>query len=125
MSGMWKFAVRAMFVGACLVASPLFARDAADPQNASDEHEESWYHQKEPVAFKPDIRAIIFQKASVRAEQRQQRLAATSWYGMYNGRPTASGTPFTSMYSPAWQSPGGPPFAWHASTRPTYVIYMR
>jgi hypothetical protein len=50
-------------------------------------------------------------------------LASLAWYGMFNGRPMASPTPFTSMYSPTWQQPGGRPFAWYASSRPTYVFY--
>ena len=124
MSGIWKFAVGASLVGVCLLGSPLFAREEVSQQSDGEERDESWYHQ-EPVTFKPDPRAIIFQRASFRADQRQQRLASTNWYGMYNGRPTASATPFTSMYSPAWQSPGSRPFAWSPSTRPTYLIIMR
>ena len=124
MSSMWKFAVGTMVIGACLSTSPLVAREEADQPKAVEDREESWYHQ-EPAPFRPNPRAIIFQKASYRAEQRQQRLASTSWYGMSNSRPTAAGTPFTSMYSPAWQSPGGRPFAWYASGQPTYAILTR
>ena len=70
--------------------------------------------------YHADTRAIIHQKAAWNAQQRMSRLAAMRWYGMYNARPTASATPFTSMYSPAWQMPGGRPFAWHQA--PTTVI---
>ena len=31
------------------------------------------------------------------------------------------GMPFTSMYSPAWQQPGGRPFAWYTSSRPIFI----
>jgi hypothetical protein len=61
--------------------------------------------------------------AQARAQQRQLRLASLAWYGMSNSRPTASPTPFASMYSPAWQMPGNRPFAWYNLNRPTYLIY--
>jgi hypothetical protein len=81
---------------------------------------ESWDYR--PSSYQPNVRAIIHEKAIARSNQRQARLAAMSWYGMYNARPTAAPTPFTSLYSPVWQQPGGRPFAWYAS-RPTYVFY--
>ncbi|MBX3424508.1 MAG: hypothetical protein KF688_02400 [Pirellulales bacterium] len=68
--------------------------------------------------------SIAHQKAMARAEQRMARLASMKWYGFSGARPTATGMAFTTMYSPAWQSPGGRPFAWHAASRPI-VIYRR
>jgi len=87
-----------------------------------DEAEQNWYDYDEPTEYRPNPTAIIQQKAMVRAQQRQARVASMHWYGMSNARPTAAATPFCSMYSPAWQMPGGRPFAWYGSQRPIYII---
>lgn len=90
-------------------------------QNATVDSGESWsYEQNYPE--RPDPRAIIQQKAMIRAQQRMDRMAAMQWYGMSNARPTASATPFMGMYSPAWQVPGGRPFAWYYSMRSPVII---
>ncbi len=81
-----------------------------------------WQYEQD-YEYQPDPRFIIHQKAQWRGQQRMGRLAAMRWYGMYNGRPIGAPTPFTSMYSPAWQMPGGRPNAWH--TRGTTVIVTR
>lgn len=90
-----------------------------------DDVEENWYDYDQPTSYRPEPRTIVQQKAQARAQQRQARLAAMHWYGMSNARPTAAATPFCSMYSPAWQMPGGRPFAWYTANRPVYVIYGR
>lgn len=77
-----------------------------------------------PVREKTTEPTIAQQKAMARAQQRMARLDAMRWYGFSGGRPTASGLPWTTMYSPAWQQPGGRPFAWYMSSRPT-VIYVQ
>jgi hypothetical protein len=82
----------------------------------------------QPVAPTYDstpTRTLHQQNAIARSQQRQVRMASMSWYGMSNSRPTASPTPFSSMYSPAWQMPGGRPFAWHHyyAWPSTYVYY--
>jgi hypothetical protein len=93
-------------------------------QQRSQGRDESWYYQPstEPTTYQPNPKAIIHQKALARSQQRSDRLAALNWYGMSNGRPTAAPTPFTSLYSPAWQTPGGRPFAWYSNGRPTYIF---
>jgi hypothetical protein len=63
-------------------------------------------------------------KAQARGEQRMARLEALRWYGFSNSRPTASAMPWTTMYSPAWQQPGGRPFAWYTTSRPV-TIYVQ
>jgi hypothetical protein len=82
----------------------------------------SYYQQS---TYQPSPRAIIHQKAFARSSQRDARLASLNWYGMYNGRPTAAPTPFTSLYSPVWQVPGGRPFAWYPTWRTVYVPTYR
>ncbi len=107
------------------VADEVLNVDVSSPvnQNRSQAHDDSWYYQpsKEPTAYKPDPKMIAQQRAMAYGQQRSNRLAALNWYGMSNSRPTASPTPFTTLYSPAWQSPGGKPFAWYPG-RPTYIF---
>jgi hypothetical protein len=87
---------------------------------ASATTDDAWYYRPAPTRAEP--KSIAQQKAELRAAQRMQRLEALRWYGFSNSRPTATAMPFTTMYSPAWQQPGGRPFAWHMSSRPV-VIY--
>jgi hypothetical protein len=124
MAGIAKIGFLVVIIGLCLsVKSPLAAQEFGDRATLGEERDESLYYQQ--PTYRPDSRAIIHQKAQARAHQRQSRLASLSWYGMSNGRPTAAPTPFTSLYSPVWQMPGGRPFAWHTQTWPMYVVYVR
>ena len=89
----------------------------AEPRAAGDD---DWYYRSPPP--KAEKRSLAQEKAILRGQQRMARLEAMRWYGFSNSRPTATAIPFTSMYSPAWQMPGGRPFAWYTSSRPI-VIY--
>ena len=82
---------------------------------------ESWYRTTGPRAEKMTISK---EKAIARGQQRMARLDAMRWYGFSNSRPTAASMPYTTMYSPAWQQPGGRPFAWYANSRPV-IVYTR
>ncbi|MEX0611178.1 MAG: hypothetical protein WD738_00495 [Pirellulales bacterium] len=113
----------AVIVGISLSASVVIAQESGIKTSVDEERDESQYYQQ--PSYRPNARAIIHQKAQTRSYQRQSRLAALNWYGMSNGRPTAAPTPFTSLYSPVWQMPGGRPFAWHARNWPAYVVYVR
>jgi hypothetical protein len=104
---------------------PVNGEELETPPVLNERTEEDYYQPQVPERYEPDTRAIIRQKAMMRGEQRSARLASLNWYGMSNSRPIAAPTPFTSMYSPAWQMPGGRPFAWFASSQPTYIIYTR
>lgn len=93
------------------VASPASAQrsEEAVEANAEQDHNQ-WYYGSEEKAKK----SIAMQKAELKAQQRMDRLASQKWYGFVPGRPTASATPFTTMYySPTWTRPGGQPFAWY------------
>ena len=82
---------------------------------------ESFY----PSTFKRSMEPTIAQqKAMQRGAQRMARLDAMRWYGFSNSRPTAAAMPYTSMYSPAWQLPGGRPFAWYTSSRPIMIYNL-
>ena len=112
-------------MGACLAllaTRPAAADETRGRSVRSDEAQQDWYNYDEPSEYRPDPTAIIQQKAMIRAQQRQTRVASMQWYGMSNARPTAAATPFCSMYSPAWQMPGGRPFAWYGSQRPIIIV---
>jgi hypothetical protein len=74
---------------------------------------------------KPTPQEIIQYKAQLRAQQRMTRMASMEWYGMSASRPRASVTPFTGLYSPIWQMPGGRPMAWTPSRFAQPVIIVR
>jgi hypothetical protein len=103
-----------------LPCAPLRAQTTELPPAATPEADQDWYYR--PAPPRVEQKSIAQAKAEQRAEQRMARLAASRWYGISNGRPTASGMPFTTMYSHAWQQPGGRPFAWHMSSRPVVVF---
>jgi hypothetical protein len=114
------------------IAKGLFAQEFELPQSTTsqptaDSSAATPYVQPvAPVYETTPPRTLHQQNAIARGQQRQARLASMAWYGMSNSRPTASPTPFSSMYSPAWQMPGGRPFAWHNySPWPTTYVYFR
>jgi hypothetical protein len=96
----------------------------ANAGEGDDAREQSW--NREQVSPKKDARTIIQQKAQVRAEQRQERMATASWYGLSYSRPSGSSTPFTSRYGSLWEMPVGRPYYWYpAYSRPNSAIYWR
>jgi hypothetical protein len=112
-------------MGACLwlmAATPAAAEDPLPQPERTQNGNESWYNYDKPTEYQPNPTAIIQQKAMIRAAKRQARMASMQWYGMSNSRPTAAAMPWSTMYSPAWQMPGGRPFAWYTSGRPVYVL---
>jgi hypothetical protein len=98
--------------------SSAHAQQAEPKAPKAEVSSEQWYR-TEPAAKEMKLSR---QRAIARGEQRSARLEAMRWYGMSNSRPVATGIPYTAMYSPAWQQPGGRPFAWHTSTRPIVII---
>jgi hypothetical protein len=119
---MFRLLIPAALAGSLLIPSGLSLADELDnPPRARHDLEQSWHYQPS-TTYQPNPRAIVHQKSMARAQQRAHRLASMNWYGMSNLRPTASPTPFTTLYSPVWQMPGGRPFAWYTSGRPTYIF---
>jgi hypothetical protein len=126
---MKKFASRGLRA-ACVVLVAAVAASAASAQEAitvpAEESpgaraDDSWYYRSAPERT-ATVRPAV-QKAQQRAAQRMARLDAQRWYGFSNSRPTAAAIPWTTMYRPAWQTPGGRPFAWYTSFhRPVVVI---
>jgi hypothetical protein len=124
MPALLKVGFHGACVALCLVAcGDARAQEIEAETTVEAEPAESGYYQ--PPLYQPNARAIIHHKAQTRSFQRQARLASMSWYGMSNGRPTAGPTPFTSLYSPVWQAPGGRPFAWYPGWRTSYAPYYR
>jgi len=101
--------------------NPALAQEADEQaKQASASTQPDWYYGSE--AKKAPVVSIARQKSQQRAEQRMARLEAMRWYGFSAARPTASGMPFTSSYSPSWTRPGGRPFAWYSGSGPSVVI---
>lgn len=124
MCGASRMSVLALTLGICLAAcAPISAQEFRNFTAEIEERDSTYYSQ--PV-YRPNTRAIIHEKAAARAQQRQLRLASLNWYGMSNSRPQASGTPFTSRYSPVWEAPGGSPYSWNPTYQwPGYGYYVR
>lgn len=128
MSRMLTFSLRAFVVGfgltivsyTCVAAGDFMGVSSAE--EPAEKHEQSWYREQ---STKPDSQAIVIQKAQIRAQQRNDRMASMQWYGQSNARPQAAITPFTSRYSPLWEMPGGTPYSWVPQSRPGYVMYWR
>jgi hypothetical protein len=116
-----KFAAISALAIAVPASSALAQEFAEEPTAPTPAATESWYPK---VEKRNDAPTIAQQKAMERGAQRMARLEASRWYGFSNSRPTASGMPFTTMYSPAWQQPGGRPFAWYTSSRPIVIYDM-
>jgi hypothetical protein len=101
-----------------------FAKGTPMNTDADEEsHEQSW-NREQRTNTKQDARAIVQQKAEARSEQRMDRMASASWYGISNSRPSGSSTPFTSRYGSVWEMPGGRPYSWNPPySRPNYVFF--
>src|SRR3954453_5137457 len=113
MFGWLKLILQVGVVCVGLTACSCFAAGTLMNANAEEEsHEQSW-NREQKSNTRQDARAIVQQKAQARAEQRNDRLATSAWYGMWNsGRPTSS-TPWGSRYGSQWEMPGGRPNSWY------------
>lgn len=114
-----------LMLSVCLVASTAqgqIPRETSPEEAGAVDDTESRYYSPRPA---PTPQEIIQYKAQIRGQQRMARMASMEWYGMSASRPRASVTPFTGMYSPVWQMPGGRPFAWSPSRYQSPVIIAR
>ena len=121
---------RAVPLIACAIAILATAVPAQQPvaqkRVAVEANQEDHWDYGQSYQYEPNPKEIIHQKAQARAHQRMARMAAMRWYGMSNERPTASPTPFTALYSPSWQMPGGRPYAWyHGGWASSSVVIVR
>ncbi len=110
-----------LLAGGLICCSTVQAQEPTDPSAASpNTAKKEWYYG--PTKHQPETKTLGRQKAELRARQRLARMESMRWYGFSASRPTAAGIPFTTMYAPAWTRPGGRPFAWYTSQRPTVVV---
>ncbi len=84
---------------------------------------ELWLYVQEQTRLE-DPKYLVHRKAALKAEQRDQRLASSKWYGYSNSRPVASGMPFMGTYSPTWVGNGWNSFHWVGSTRPSITAVI-
>ena len=123
MSGWLKLILQVGIVSVGLSACSCFAAGTLMNADAEEEsHEQSW-NREQKSNTKQDARAIVQQKAQARAEQRNDRMATSSWYGISNSRPSAARRRSRSRYGSPWEMPGGRPYSWYpAYARPNYVF---
>lgn len=109
------------------VAGTIAAQDLIEPQAASRRaapptpnfspgevtpSEAMWFYQEQMRLYN-DPHFMQRKRAEFRAQQRAHRMAAMSWFGYSNARPSAGITPFTGgSYSPAWVGNVHDPYAW-------------
>lgn len=72
---------------------------------------EMWFYMQEYRRYMSPKEAVR-RKAEIRAQQRQNRLAAQRWFGVSNLRPTASPLPQYGTYSPIWVGNAYNPYFW-------------
>jgi hypothetical protein len=75
-----------LIAGGLASCLPSIAQELDTQLPSNEDASESWY--RTPASYKSNPRAIIHQKAMLRAQQRQARLETISWYQLPTGRPT-------------------------------------
>jgi hypothetical protein len=82
---------------------------------------EMWFYEQERGRY-DDPKMAVRRRAEVRAQQRQDRIASSEWYGMSNSRPVANLTPWFSSYSAYWGSNTWDPLRFRPTTTPLIVM---
>jgi hypothetical protein len=126
---MRKFVFSAVVNGAVVIGglmtfvnSTLAAAADHPPKATSDTADESWSYQ--PPSSAANARAIVQEKAEIRSQQRMDRLAAQSWYGVSVSRPTIIGTPFTSPRASWWDRSHQLPNAWYEAVQRPFNVHV-
>ena len=81
---------------------------------------EMWFYEQE-LRRHDDPKVAVRRKAELRAQQRQDRIAASKWYGIDNSRPMVSPTPAVTGYSQHWGSNSYDPLRWRPIA-PTIIV---
>jgi hypothetical protein len=124
--------VLAALLLATVVAEHAAAQQASPPRRTEDGQTaefpagismtpEMWFYLEEVRRYE-DPSMAVRRNAEIRAQQRQNRLAALKWFGFSNLRPQASPTPMSSSYSPAWVGSVGSPYSWTGLGNHSYVV---
>ncbi|MHB8973533.1 MAG: hypothetical protein ACYC3X_26915 [Pirellulaceae bacterium] len=107
--------IPAMLIGSILNAQDLDRINRFKSQQPSMDQvaqtEDMWFYMQELRRY-DDPQVAIRAKAAKKADQRRQRLAAMKWFGWSQGRPNASSTPWTGVFSPSWVGNGADPYEW-------------
>ncbi len=82
---------------------------------------EMWFYEQS-LRQNNNPRVAVRAKAEFRADQRRRRMAALSWFGFSNARPTVTFTPTMSPFSPTWAGNHYQPEHWRGTGSPTYVV---
>ncbi|HEY4232352.1 MAG TPA: hypothetical protein VGM76_02920 [Lacipirellulaceae bacterium] len=112
-----------LFGGLLAIFAPSWAGEIAQPTKSRNDADESWTYQP-PTSSVTTARAIVQQKAEIRAQQRMDRLAAQSWYGVSLSRPTLTGTPFTMPRASWWDRPNQLPNAWYEAVQRPFNVHV-
>jgi hypothetical protein len=75
---------------------------------------EMWLYEQQ-ARRRDDVQLAIRRRAETRAQQRQDRIAASAWFGMSKSRPTAQIVPIYTGYAPYWASNTYDPQRWRPS----------
>ena len=82
---------------------------------------EMWFYEQERGRY-DDPKMAVRRKAEARAQQRQDRMASSEWFGMSNSRPFVNLTPWCSGYSTYWGSNSYDPLRWRPLATPLVVM---
>ncbi len=79
---------------------------------------EMWFYQQQMQQYH-DPKVAVRDKAELRVEQRQRRLASLKWFGFSNSRPVAGVDTLHGDYSPSWTANSSHyPFRWNGYGQP-------
>ena len=82
---------------------------------------EMWFYEQERGRY-DDPKMAVRRRAEARAQQRNDRLASSEWYGMSNSRPVCNLTPWCSNYSFFWGSNSYDPLRFRPLATPLVVM---
>jgi hypothetical protein len=113
----------AFFGGLLAAANTAWSAEVAAPAKTNSAADESWAYQP-GTPSQPNARAIVQEKAAIRAEQRMDRLAALNWYGVSLSRPASAPIPFTSPRASWWDRPHQLPYAWYEAVQRPFNVHV-
>ncbi|MBM4090088.1 MAG: hypothetical protein FJ276_11815 [Planctomycetes bacterium] len=71
-----------------------------------------------------DPKMLVRRAAEKKGEQRRLRLAASKWFGHYQGRPSTSTTPTTGVYGSVWIGNGVDPYQWVGAGYVPTIVHL-
>lgn len=81
-----------------------------------------WFYEQYLRQYQ-DPKLAVRRRAEFRADQRDKRLAAQRWFGVFNSRPTVGTEAYHSDYAPRWSSNNRYyPFRWQGVGSPVVIV---